>query len=155
MSTMSELDIIRKMARNLMDQYGLHDWTLKFNNAPRQAGLCDPKNTTITLSAPLMLLWTEDQDRDIVLHEIAHALTPGPGSHTRAWRQVFLAMGGSGHRCWSDANDGRPTVPAPYTGVCPGGHPHSAYRRPKGSSCGECAPRFDPHYLIIWTKTTP
>jgi predicted SprT family Zn-dependent metalloprotease len=136
-----------------MDQYELHDWTLSFGQATSQAGLCDRGKKVIRLSAPLMLLWTEDQCRDIVLHEIAHVLTTG--RHTQAWRKVFVAIGGSGHRCWNDSNDGRP-VPAPkYTGICPGGHPRTADRINKDPrSCPECSPRFNTRYLITWTRNT-
>jgi hypothetical protein len=35
---------------------------------------------------------------DVLLHELAHALTPGHG-HDDVWKNVAQALGCSGHRC--------------------------------------------------------
>jgi predicted SprT family Zn-dependent metalloprotease len=146
-----ELAKIEKMARNLMDQYGLKDWTLRFGRGRKQAGNCDYINTRITLSAPLMLLWSEEHVRDTILHEIAHALTRGHPAHGERWRRTFLSMGGNGKRLW-DTEDGRTELPYKYTGTCPAGHTSGRMRQAKAAvSCGQCSHRFDRRHLITWS----
>ena len=58
-------------------------------------------------------------------------------------------IGCSGRRCVSqDA----PRVEGDWVGLCPAGHRRTAHRRPQRvKSCPECAPRFDPDAVFVWT----
>jgi len=89
------------LARTLMNQHGLSGWRFAFDHARRRFGSCRYSAKTITLSRPLTLLNAEEQVRDTLLHEIAHALTPGDG-HGAKWKAMCLQIGASPVRCYDD-----------------------------------------------------
>ena len=62
------------LARRLLAEHGLSGWTVGLDRAKTRAGACHYSRRLITLSAPLTRLHTEDDVRDTILHEIAHAL---------------------------------------------------------------------------------
>lgn len=93
------LDDARAVAVGLMARHGLHTWKFRFDHARRRFGSCRYAARTITLSRPLVLLNDESQVRDTILHEIAHALTPGDG-HGARWKAACLQVGASPTRCY-------------------------------------------------------
>lgn len=136
------------LARELMDRHGLGDWALRFDTAKRRAGLCRYDKHLISLSKPLTALYSHEQVRETVLHEIAHALAGAPAGHGQSWRAVARRIGASGQRC---VDPQAPTVPAPWVGRCRAGHRHERFRRPsRPMSCIRCAPRFSPEHLVHW-----
>ncbi|WP_372736880.1 SprT-like domain-containing protein, partial [Nocardioides sp.] len=87
------------MAEHLLERHGLTEWQISFDNAKRRAGVCRFGVKTIGLSAPLTTVHTDDEVRDTILHEIAHALA-GPGhGHDAHWRALAQSIGCSGERC--------------------------------------------------------
>ncbi len=90
------------MALMLIRQHGLVGWQFRFDHARRRFGCCKPALKLITLSRPLTLLNPEEQVRDTILHEIAHALTPGNG-HGARWRSKCKELGAKPARCYTDA----------------------------------------------------
>lgn len=136
------------MARELMDRHGLQDWHLRFDTAKRRAGMCRYDKRLISLSKPLTALYTHEQVRETVLHEIAHALAGAPAGHGPSWRRIARRIGASGQRC---VDTQAPTLPAPWVGLCAAGHRHERFRRPtRPMSCIQCAPRFSPDHLVHW-----
>ena len=95
----------RGLARTLMRQHGLEPdgWTFKFDHAKRRFGSCQSGRSRkwITLSRSLTLLNDEPQVRDTILHEIAHALTPGDG-HGPAWKAKCIEIGANPRRTYGD-----------------------------------------------------
>jgi len=72
----------------------------------------------ITLSRPLTLLNPIEQVRDTILHEIAHALTPGDG-HGAKWKAACIAIGAKPVRCFVDPEVVTPARrPARYSIGC-------------------------------------
>jgi len=144
----------QNLARTLMNAHGLSDWSFRFGSAVRQAGSCSYRKRTITLSKPLTSGWTEAAVRNVILHEIAHALV-GPGhGHDRAWRGVARGIGCTGDRCWSESEDS-PRVPPTWIGRCPKcPSTMGRYRRPSARySCSKCSRgRFNEKYLIQWER---
>lgn len=127
----------RALAETLMARHALAGWTFAFDRARRRLGSCQPGRHRITLSAPLTRLNHEAVIRDTVLHEIAHALTPGAG-HGPAWRAACLRVGAKPERCAADGDVVLP--PAPYALVCDrcGSH-YARFRRTRGRYvCGHC-----------------
>jgi len=90
------------LARELMTKHGLVNWRFQFDHARRRFGSCRLRTRTITLSRPLTLLNTIDEVRDTILHEIAHAVTPGDG-HGAKWKAACRAIGATPKRCYDDA----------------------------------------------------
>ena len=72
----------------------------------------------ITLSRPLVLLNASQQVRDTLLHEIAHALTPGDG-HGRRWKAKCVQIGAVPRRCYGEDEVVAPArSPAKYVMSC-------------------------------------
>jgi predicted SprT family Zn-dependent metalloprotease len=62
------------LARSLMAEHGLDDWTFVWTKAHSFAGDCNYQLRRIRLSAPWTKVNDETEVRDTILHEIAHAL---------------------------------------------------------------------------------
>jgi predicted SprT family Zn-dependent metalloprotease len=91
-----------------MNRHGLSSWTFKFDRAIRRFGSCWPARRQITLSWKLTMLNDEAQVRNTVLHEIAHALTPGDG-HGAKWKRACRELGISPDRCFTPDEVAMPT----------------------------------------------
>lgn len=145
------LSAATNLARELMDAHGLAEWNLKLDSAKRRAGATVPAKRQIRFSKEHLALYSPQQVRLVVLHEIAHALA-GPGTkHGPRWRAICLEIGG----------DGRATLdpswpqPAPlWRGTCPRGHVILRYRKTtRPQSCGICRPTFSTDSLLTWRNT--
>jgi hypothetical protein len=137
------------MAEYLLEVHGLDDWQVSYDNAKRRAGICKFAEQTLGLSAPLTAVHTEDDVRDTILHEIAHALVGPAHGHDATWLAMARRIGSSGERCVSPDS---PTPPAAWLGACPGGHTLERHRRPERVlTCGLCSSEFDLAHLYTWT----
>ncbi|KRE61560.1 SprT-like domain-containing protein [Nostocoides sp. Soil756] len=137
------------MGRRLVAEHGLDGWSVVADRAKTRAGVCRFGTRQIGISAPLTRLHSEDEVRDTLLHEIAHALVGPQHGHDAVWRAAAVRIGCSGERCVSpDA----PRVPGDWVGRCPAGHERTRHRSPtRLMSCGRCSRRFDPQHLFSWT----
>lgn len=107
------------LARELMNRHGLHDWSFAFDHARRRFGRCDYTHRRITLSKSLTFLNFLEEVRDTVLHEIAHALTPG-AKHGPRWRAKCREVGARPVRCYTEQHVvSPPRRPARYLLGCP------------------------------------
>ncbi|MGC5617598.1 SprT-like domain-containing protein [Georgenia sp. Z1491] len=132
-----------------MAEHGLRGWTVALDRAVRRAGATHFHDRRITLSRHLVELYTEDEVRDVVLHEIAHALVGPRVGHGPRWRAAVVRIGGSPRR--TTAPDS-PSVPAPWSGRCPAGHLHQRYQRPRATYlCRRCPPALRRSAVIEWT----
>jgi predicted SprT family Zn-dependent metalloprotease len=101
-----------KLARELMSRFRLVGWKFRFDRERRAFGTCSYQLKTIRLSLPLVELNPEDEVRDTILHEIAHALV-GPGhNHDDIWKAKCRQIGARPEATY-DAEDVRP-VPLKY-----------------------------------------
>ena len=92
-----------KKARDWLDetltQYGLEasGWQGRFDEAKRRFGICKMHHKTISLSRPLVMLNSEAEVRDTILHEVAHALAwerHGENCHhDERWRTICTEVG--------------------------------------------------------------
>jgi len=90
----------KQLAESLIRQY-CPDYKFKFNDRyTTQFGNCNWKTKTISLSSKLVKLNKEEQIRNAILHEIAHAITPQHG-HDKEWRKTAVSIGCIGDRCYS------------------------------------------------------
>ena len=137
------------MAEELLLEHGLIGWRVQLDGAKRRAGICRFSDQVIGLSAPLTELHSEDEVRDTVLHEIAHALVGARHGHDRVWRATAVRIGCSGARC-VDAES--PSVAGDWLGVCPAGHVKDRHRRPERvMSCGLCSRTFSADHVYTWS----
>ena len=137
------------LARRLLNEHGLSHWNVTFDRAKRRAGSCRYKSSTITLSKHLVQLYTVDQVRETILHEIAHALVGPTHRHNATWQAKAREIGASGRRT---IGEGAPTAPAPWVGTCPNGHRVQRFRRPsRPASCVRCSRTFSLKYIFTWT----
>ena len=129
----------RKLALELMARHGLHDWRFGFNRRKRSMGLCRFESRTIELSMYFVDGNSEDEIRDTILHEIAHALVGPRHGHDRVWKRKCLEIGATPQRCGqADMPSGR------WQARCGGGgrqfHRHRRPKRLTGWHCGSCGP---------------
>ena len=144
-----DLSAAYAMGRTLLDEHGLTDWTLHFDRAKTRAGVCRGARRQIGLSAPLTRLHPEEEVRETLLHEIAHALVGPAHHHDAVWRRTVVEIGGSPRRCMA-ADVPRPA--AAWLGVCAAGHEVERHRRPERPvSCSRCARGFSLAHLVEWT----
>lgn len=91
---------LRTLAKDLFDAYGIRDWKFAFDRAKTRAGVCDYDTKTISLSIHFVEnpKTTWHHLTDILLHEIAHALTPDTETHhDETWRDMAKSIGCSGN----------------------------------------------------------
>ena len=109
----------RHLAITLMADHNLVGWSFTFDHARRRFGSCRFREKRITLSRHLTFLNTEEQVRDTILHEIAHALCPRDG-HGAAWKEMCRRIGAKPERCYqSEDVVTPPRRPAPWKIGCP------------------------------------
>lgn len=97
----------QQLALDLMREHGLlaDGWQFQWSRGKRQLGLCHIKRVwdarklayvetkMIKLSRYLVALNEEDEVRDTILHEIAHAIAGLKNGHNHAWKRVCRQIG--------------------------------------------------------------
>lgn len=144
-----EIAEVLALARSLMEQHGVGDWELTLDRARKRAGLTDYARRRISLSRALMELYSEDEVRETVLHEIAHARVGAGHAHDAVWRAEAVRLGASGRRLVPPE---APRVAGRWVGTCPAGHTVTRMRRPGVPlSCSRCSRRFSLEHLLEWS----
>ena len=87
------LNGVAGMARRLMDEQGLTGWTLAFGEARKRLGDCHFRHHVIRISRTHALEGSEEQIRDTVLHEIAHAIAGHGAGHGPLWKATARRIG--------------------------------------------------------------
>lgn len=100
-----DLEAARTLALGLMAEHvELADWRFAFSrHARRTLGVCKHRQKVIVLSTSFVTLNTDDVVRDIILHELAHALV-GPGhGHDAIWKAKAVELGANPDRVCTTA----------------------------------------------------
>ena len=128
-----------KLAKELMSRHGVTGWTFGFNRGKRTMGLCRYKEKRIELSYHFVIRNVAEEVRDVILHEIAHALAGHAAGHGPKWRARCREIGARPERC------GKATMPvgrwAAKCSACT--QLFTRHRRPlrgRTYSCGKCGP---------------
>jgi len=124
---------------DLMQIHGLSGWKIKFDHARRRAGLCDYRQSTISLSRHYVRHAEIAHITDTLLHEIAHALV-GPGhGHDAVWRKQARDIGCTASRC-HDLN----FADESWVMRCPNGcFDVKRHRRKSGLVCMKCKSKVE------------
>lgn len=140
-----ELTAARLLAATLIEQHNVL-YSFGWCNHVKAAGICDYQNRTIWLSRPVTLLNTEEMVRNTILHEIAHALTPGDG-HGHQWKAACVRIGANPSRLLYE--DGVKVIAPPpkfqLFAECCGTSGKVWYKKPRrldysGAYCVKCGP---------------
>lgn len=128
---------VRAYVHAVLAFYGLAGWYCVFDRAKRRLGQCRTRKKQISLSVYFLALNSTAEVRKTVLHEVAHALTPGHG-HYRVWVRVARMLGDDGERlaCGVQMVQGRWRADCPQCG--PIAHRHKRPKRPDAWSCHKC-----------------
>lgn len=95
----TDLDAVASLARELLSQHQLFQWSFQFDNGRKRAGCCHYGTHVISLSYEFAKRAPADEIRDTLLHEIAHALVGQQHHHDNVWRTKAMEIGCSGQRC--------------------------------------------------------
>ena len=102
------LEFVEEYADILFRIHGIHQrWTFAFDRAKARYGCCHHSDNVITLSRYLVL----DKEtpmrviKNVLLHEIAHALVGYNEGHNDVWRECAIRIGCDGERTCSHAVD--------------------------------------------------
>ena len=104
-----KLHKVKEFALQKMEEWGLIEegWSFVWDTrAVRRYGQCRYRQREIGVTKVLANLNTIEESKDVVLHEIAHALT-GPGhGHDWAWKQKCVLVGARPERCYTSEHNG-------------------------------------------------
>ena len=171
---MNRADIVT-LARNEMNKHGLINWSIRFIRSKSFAGFChthtwnaDPRRSfgRIELSTDFFDVFEDHDIMEIILHEIAHALTEDEyveiktGKrqgrkrrivHGKTWKANARRIGAKGDRCVRAAAK---QPESRYKGVCPNGHISHGHRlthsAKHNTSCSQCSNKFSRDYMLNW-----
>jgi predicted SprT family Zn-dependent metalloprotease len=147
-----ELKTTQELAESLMKLHGLRNWRFEFDSAKRRFGCCSYGDKTISLSRHLVLINSYESVKDTILHEIAHALTPGH-HHDNVWKRKAIEIGCNGERCYSSEDTN--TIEGKYIAVCPGcNQTHRRFRVSRyNTSCGRCSKgTYNENYKLVFVQ---
>jgi predicted SprT family Zn-dependent metalloprotease len=142
-----DLVIARKLAYDLLDQhvhtgtYACGVWSVGFMTTRRTMGRCERDARVLRLASFWMPRLDEDKIREVILHEIAHILTPEYfASHGAEWKHNARAIGiidpsphvlvPAGHAKW--------IATCPECGKTDEQHRLGPVAKRGGWGCGEC-----------------
>ena len=77
--------VLEGRARDLLDEFGLHDWAFAWDRAVTAFGTTHFSTHTITLSTPLSSVNTDAHVENTLCHEIAHVLAGPDADHGPTW----------------------------------------------------------------------
>jgi predicted SprT family Zn-dependent metalloprotease len=95
----AELAAVARLARELMVKHQLNQWSFQFDHATKRAGCCHYATHLLSLSHEFAKRAPDEEIRETILHEIAHALVGQAHGHDDVWRAKALETGCSGRRC--------------------------------------------------------
>ena len=151
-----ELTSALTLARTLMDQHGLERWKLKTINHATTFGMCNNYLRIISLSTKLIAVNDEDEVRDTILHEIAHALVPATEHHGPVWKAKARELGCREATTYADK---AAVVPGKYTLTCPEcGWSTSRHRKTTSNyACTPCCNtynhgKYSNQYKLVWQQ---
>jgi len=94
----NKLSAVSELANQLIKTHQLKKWKFKFDHSSRRAGCCNYREKCISISFHLARNAADQDIRDTILHEIAHALVGRKHNHDAVWKTKAKEIGCSGER---------------------------------------------------------
>lgn len=158
---MADLEMVEYTARQLMTKHGVGRLRFEWDRATTRIGATHSRRVMfptgekvvpekITLSKRFVERMEMDAVTEVILHEIAHALTPGTG-HGNEWKWKCIELGIEPTRCKATGI----TFDKPVKGICPNCNKtiSQMHKLPlKVYVCGECRliPQLD--RVLVWYR---
>lgn len=93
-----KIEAIASLAADLLNEFNLTNWTFHFDHSTRRAGCCNYHDKKISIASDLARNASDEDIRDTLLHEIAHALVGKKHNHDSVWKAKAKEIGCSGER---------------------------------------------------------
>lgn len=93
-----KIEAVTSLANDLFKEFNLTDWTFRFDHSTRRAGCCNYPDKKISIASDLARNASDEDIRDTLLHEIAHALVGKKHNHDSVWKAKAKEIGCSGER---------------------------------------------------------
>lgn len=156
-----DLNDLKMQARMLMTAHGVGSLEFGFSNTKRAIAQCHgitmgryPNATSLATKITFSRHWGQVLDaedcRNVMLHEIAHALTIGH-DHDAVFMAKCRELGTPANRtCYRPKAD----IEYKWTSKCPAGHEGSRLHRAPTTvkSCAKCSNRFDFSNVFTWYR---
>ena len=111
----------KNLALSLMDEHGLLNagWNFKWSKAKYALGTCIHSYKIIKLSIVYAADTTEENVKDTILHEIAHALIGSFHGHDNTWKAKCIEIGANPVRSSKSYNvpQGKYVITCPVHGI--------------------------------------
>jgi predicted SprT family Zn-dependent metalloprotease len=125
------------LGKNLLAKHNLSpEWSIEYDRAKTRFGQCSHVDKTITISFPMVKLNDVEHVREVILHEIAHALCDPSVGHGPRWKLIAKRIGSNASTTYDPkvVNNPRPK----WRGEC--GYCGQVYlrHRRRGTLCGKC-----------------
>ena len=142
-------DFVESLCYQALEKEGLRGWTVRWDNAKRRAGVCIHQKRILSFSRVLMPLYPQDIQRDVVMHEVAHAVAGPRAGHGPTWKKVARRLGA---RPKAMLPASLPQPPTRWVGTCPRcGESRHLYAAPRRVvSCGKCSRTFNAALILEW-----
>jgi len=107
-----KLHKVKEFANEQLKKWGLtgsydNDWCMVWDTkAKRRYGQCRYHKQEIGITKQLANINSIEETKDVVLHEIAHALTGIGHGHDALWRRMCIKVGARPERCYSSEATG-------------------------------------------------
>ena len=79
-----------------LNKHKLNDWSIHINKTKKIAACTDYENKSIYISIYFLDRLSIFEYRNLVLHEISHALIYDCKPHSKNWKEKFKSIGGNG-----------------------------------------------------------
>ena len=131
----------RMFATQKLQEWNLEGWRFVIDQRPkRRGGQCRYGPKEVALSAWMLQDGAKQDEatRDTILHEIAHALTPG-AKHGPRWRAMALLVGANPERTFNAEDNGLERPAFRYQAKCAGcDRTHGFHRKTKRNYLCKC-----------------
>jgi predicted SprT family Zn-dependent metalloprotease len=93
-----KIEAVDVLAAGLLDKFELNGWIFRLDHSTRRAGCCNYRDRKISIAFGLACNATDEDIRDTLLHEIAHALVGKKHNHDAVWQAKANEIGCSAER---------------------------------------------------------